>query len=154
MAMIMKGEAVLPASRELVWEKLNDPEILKACIPGCQSLEQTESGGFAAVAKVKIGPVTATFRGSVELTDLDPPQGYRIVGSGDGGISGYAKGSARVTLEALDGGKCRLIYETEANIGGKIAQLGARLIDSVAKKLADQFFECFAAQFAIATEVV
>src|SRR3546814_1909394 len=133
MAMNMTGEVPLPASRETVWEKLNDPEVLKLCIPGCQSLERTEEGGFAAVAKLKIGPVSATFRGKVELTDLDPPNGYRISGSGDGGIAGNARGGAKVSLSAAPEGFCLLSYEAEASIGGKIAQLGARMIASVAK---------------------
>jgi carbon monoxide dehydrogenase subunit G len=146
MAMNMKGEVSLPASRDTVWQKLNDPEVLKLCIPGCESLERTEEGGFAAVAKMKIGPVSATFRGKVELADLDPPNGYRILGAGDGGIAGHARGGAKVALTAESEDQCLLSYEAEANIGGKIAQLGARMIDSVAKKMADQFFEKFAAQ--------
>ncbi len=147
MAMKMQGEVELPASREIVWEKLNDPEVLKACIPGCESLEKTSDTSFQAVAKNKIGPVSATFKGRVELADLDPPNGYRIQGEGDGGIAGFAKGGARVTLAEADAGT-RLIYDVEAQVGGKIAQLGARLIDGVAKKLADQFFTNFAAAVA------
>jgi carbon monoxide dehydrogenase subunit G len=142
MAMTMNGAFDLPAPREVVWAKLNDPDILKQCIPGCQSLETTEDGGFAAVVKLKVGPVSATFKGRVQLTDLNPPQSYRIVGEGEGGVAGFAKGGAVVTLTEIDGGT-NLNYEVEANIGGKIAQLGARLINGVAKKLADQFFEKF-----------
>jgi carbon monoxide dehydrogenase subunit G len=144
MAMTMKGEVSLPAARQTVWEKLNDPEVLKACIPGCQTLERTENGGFTAVVKLKVGPVSATFKGSVELTDLDPPNGYRIQGQGEGGIAGFAKGGAQVTLSDAEGGGTLLSYDVEANVGGKIAQLGARLIDGVAKKNADQFFATFA----------
>ncbi|MCA0425236.1 MAG: carbon monoxide dehydrogenase subunit G [Proteobacteria bacterium] len=143
MAMTMNGAVDLPASRETVWQKLNDPDILKACIPGCQSLEGSPADGFAAVAKVKIGPVSATFRGKVNLADLDPPNGYRIAGEGEGGIAGFAKGGATVRLEEIPEGT-RLVYDVEANIGGKIAQLGARLINGVAKKLADEFFAKFA----------
>jgi carbon monoxide dehydrogenase subunit G len=95
MAMSMKGHVLLPATREVVWDRLNDPATLKACIPGCQSLERTGENAFAAVAKVKVGPVNATFRGNVELSDLDPPNGYRISGGGEGGIAGFAKGNAR-----------------------------------------------------------
>lgn len=146
MAMNMKGEISLPATRDIVWQKLNDPEVLKLCIPGCQSLERTDEDGFAAVTKLKIGPVSATFRGKVELTDLDPPNGYRIQGAGDGGIAGHARGGAVVSLADEADGHCLLRYEAEANIGGKIAQLGARMIDSVAKRMADQFFEKFAEQ--------
>ena len=144
MAMTMNGVIELPASREVVWDKLNDPDVLKACIPGCQSLERTTDNGFAAVAKLKIGPVSATFKGKVNLTDIDPPNGYRINGEGEGGVAGFAKGGASVALEAIPEGT-RLTYDVEANIGGKLAQLGSRLINSVAKKLADQFFASFAA---------
>ena len=144
MAMTMKGDVALPADRETVWLKLNDPEVLKICIPGCQSLERTGENGFAAVAKVKVGPVSATFKGSVELTDLDPPNSYRIQGAGEGGMAGCAKGGAAVTLADAPEGGCLLSYAVEANVGGKIAQLGSRLIDGVAKKTADQFFANFA----------
>ena len=142
MAMKMTGEVALPADRQTVWEKLNDPETLKLCIPGCQSLEKSGSG-FAAVAKIKVGPVSATFKGSVELTDLDPPNSYRISGQGEGGVAGFAKGGARVRLSDAEGGGTLLSYDVEANIGGKLAQLGGRLVDGVAKKMADQFFACF-----------
>jgi uncharacterized protein len=141
--MTMKGEVVLPADRETVWQKLNDPEVLKQCIPGCQSLERTGENGFAAVAKVKVGPVSATFKGAVELTDLDPPNAYRIQGAGEGGMAGFAKGGAAVRLTDAPEG-CHLAYDVEANVGGKLAQLGSRLIDGVAKKMADQFFANFA----------
>lgn len=145
MAMTMTGAFNLPASRETVWAKLNDPEVLKACIPGCQSLERNGDAGFAAVAKIKIGPVGATFKGKVALSDIDPPNGYRISGEGEGGVAGFAKGGATVRLEEIEGGT-RLTYDVEANIGGKLAQLGARLIDGVAKKMADQFFASFGEQ--------
>lgn len=145
MAMTMKGEVVLAADREIVWAKLNDPEVLKACIPGCQTLDRSGENGFSAVVKLKVGPVSATFKGNVELQDLDPPNGYKISGSGEGGIAGFAKGGAVVRLSDAEGGGTLLTYDVEANVGGKIAQLGARLIDGVAKKNADQFFENFAA---------
>lgn len=144
MAMIMTGEAILPATREAVWAKLNDPEVLKACIPGCQSLEVTGENQLAAVAKVKLGPVSATFKGNVTLSDLDPPNGYRISGQGDGGIAGFAKGGAVVTLSDAEEGGTKLTYNAEAQIGGKLVQLGQRLVDGVAKKLADEFFANFA----------
>jgi carbon monoxide dehydrogenase subunit G len=140
--MTMTGAVTLPADKPTVWEKLNDPEVLKACIPGCQSLEKSEKG-FAAVAKIKVGPVSATFKGTVDLIDLDPPNSYKIVGSGEGGIAGFAKGGAKVALTETPEG-CILNYDVEANVGGKIAQLGGRLIDGVAKKMADQFFANFA----------
>jgi carbon monoxide dehydrogenase subunit G len=143
MAMTMNGEAVLPAPREKVWAKLNDPEVLKACIPGCQSLDLAGPTEFAAVAKVKVGPVSATFKGRVHLLDLDPPNGYRIQGEGEGGVAGFAKGGATVRLEDVPEGT-RLVYDVEAQIGGKLAQLGGRLINGVAKKMADEFFGNFA----------
>lgn len=143
MAMKMTGEVTLPAERQTVWEKLNDPEVLKACIPGCQSLERTGDNGFTATAKIRVGPVSATFKGAVTLSDLDPPNGYKISGQGEGGVAGFAKGGATVRLTDTDGGTL-LSYDVEANIGGKLAQLGGRLIDGVAKKMADQFFATFA----------
>ncbi len=147
MAMKMTGEVQLPADRQAVWDKLNDPLVLKACIPGCESMDQTENGGFSAVVKLKVGPVSATFKGHVELQDLDPPNSYTIVGQGEGGIAGFAKGGAKVTLSDAEAGGTLLRYDVEANVGGKIAQLGARLIDGVAKKNADTFFANFVKQF-------
>jgi carbon monoxide dehydrogenase subunit G len=147
MAMTMKGEVALPADRATVWAKLNDPETLKASIPGCLELEKLGDSAFRATVKLKVGPVSALFKGSVELTDIDPPNGYRIVGQGEGGIAGFAKGGARVDLcDAPDAaGGCLLRYEVEADVGGKIAQLGSRLINGVASKTAGQFFANFAA---------
>ena len=104
MAMTMTGEVQLPADRQAVWDKLNDPLVLKACIPGCESMDQTENGGFSAVVKLKVGPVSATFKGHVELQDLDPPNSYTIVGQGEGGIAGFAKGGAKVTLSDAEAG--------------------------------------------------
>jgi carbon monoxide dehydrogenase subunit G len=143
MAMTMTGDVQLPAPREEVWAKLNDPEVLKVCIPGCESLEVTGENEFQAVATNKIGPVKARFKGKVRLTDLDPPNGYRISGEGDGGVAGFAKGGATVALQPKDGGTL-LTYNVEAQIGGKLAQLGQRLVNGAAKKLADQFFAKFA----------
>lgn len=142
MAMQMTGEVLLPATRERVWAALNDPEMLKACIPGCQTFEATGENAFAAVATNKIGPVKATFKGDVQLLDLDPPNGYRIQGEGNGGIAGFAKGGATVRLADAEGGTT-LAYTVEAQIGGKLAQLGQRLIDGVAKSMADKFFASF-----------
>ncbi len=143
MALTMTGEVDLPASQQVVWTMLNDPEVLKGCIPGCQSLERTSENELEAVAKVKIGPVSATFKGKVTLSDIDPPNGYTISGEGQGGIAGFAKGGAKVRLTP-NGDGTRMTYDVEAQVGGKIAQLGARLIDGVAKRLADQFFASFA----------
>jgi carbon monoxide dehydrogenase subunit G len=140
----MQGEVQLGASREAVWAKLNDPEVLKACIPGCEELERTEdNNGFRAAAKMKVGPVSARFKGKVALSDLDPPNGYRISGEGEGGVAGFAKGGATVALSEKDGGTL-LKYDVEAQIGGKLAQLGQRLVNGAAKKLADEFFANFA----------
>ena len=144
MAMVMTGEVQLPASREVVWAKLNDADVLKACIPGCEELNKASDTEFQAIAVVKIGPVKARFKGKVNLTDLNPPNGYRISGDGEGGVAGFAKGGATVTLAEKDGGTL-LTYNVEAQIGGKLAQLGQRLVNGAAKKLADDFFVRFAA---------
>ena len=143
MGMNMIGEIELAAPRQTVWAMLNDPQILKECIPGCESLEQASDGMLVVVATNKVGPIKARFKGRVQLLDLDPPSSYRIAGEGDGGIAGFAKGSAIVKLEELNGDATRLTYEVDAQIGGKLAQLGQRLVNSVAKKLADQFFDRF-----------
>jgi carbon monoxide dehydrogenase subunit G len=144
--MTMNGEVQLRAPRDEVWAKLNDPAVLKACIPGCESLEMLSDHEFEAVAVNRIGPVKAKFKGRVTLSDLDPPNGYRISGQGDGGVAGFAKGGATVSLRpADDASETVLSYAVEAQIGGKLAQLGQRLVNGAAKKLADQFFEKFAA---------
>jgi len=143
MAMTMNGEYQLPAPQQTVWEALNDPAVLKACIPGCESLDKTSDNGFQAVATIKIGPVKAKFKGSVTLSDIDPPNGYKISGQGEGGVAGFAKGGANVKLVPKDGGTL-LSYTVEAQIGGKLAQLGQRLINGAAKKVADDFFGNFA----------
>jgi hypothetical protein len=147
MAMTMTGEVQLSATREVVWAKLNDPEVLKVCIPGCEELTKTSDTEFDAVATTKIGPVKARFKGHVHLTDLDPPNGYKISGEGSGGVAGFAKGGAAVALAEKDGGTL-LTYSVEAQIGGKLAQLGQRLVNGAAKKLADDFFQKFAAEVA------
>jgi hypothetical protein len=141
--MTMNGEYQLPAPQQTVWEALNDPAVLKACIPGCESLDKTSDNGFQAVATIKIGPVKAKFKGSVTLSDIDPPNGYKISGQGEGGVAGFAKGGANVKLAPKDGGTL-LSYTVEAQIGGKLAQLGQRLINGAAKKVADDFFGNFA----------
>ncbi len=147
MAMQMTGEVQLPASREVVWTKLNDPDVLKACIPGCEELTKASDTEFAAIAITKIGPVKARFKGKVHLTDLNPPNGYKISGEGDGGVAGFAKGGATVSLTDKDGGTL-LTYNVDAQIGGKLAQLGQRLVNGAAKKIADDFFKNFAATVA------
>ena len=144
MAVNMSGEFVLPANRATVWARLNDAETLKISIPGCESLDKLSDTELQAVVKVKIGPVSARFKGKVNLTDIDVPNSYRISGQGEGGIAGFAKGGANVKLMDADGGATRLSYDVDAQVGGKIAQLGSRLIDSTAKKLAGEFFQNFA----------
>ena len=144
MAMTMTGEVSLPADRATVWAALNDADILKRSIPGCQELAKVSDTEFTATAKVAVGPVKATFKGKVNLSDIDPPNGYRISGEGQGGVAGFAKGGANVRLADGENGGTRLSYDVEANIGGKLAQLGGRLINGVAKKYADEFFTNFA----------
>ena len=147
MAMTMNGQVQLPASRDVVWAKLNDPEVLKSCIPGSEQLDKISENEFQAIATVKVGPVKARWKGKVRLSDLDPPNSYRISGEGEGGVAGFARGGAKVSLSDKDGGTL-LTYDVEAQIGGKLAQLGQRLINSAAKKTADDFFAKFAAAVA------
>jgi hypothetical protein len=146
--MDMTGERLIPAPRPVVWNALNDVEVLKVSIPGCQEITKHSDTDLAAKVGLKIGPVSATFTGRVQLTDLDPPNGYTIGGEGNGGVAGFAKGGAKVRLADAEDGATRLSYDVSAQVGGKIAQLGARLIDSTAKQLADQFFDRFAAEVA------
>jgi len=141
--MEMSGEYRIPADRETVWNALNDPDVLRACIPGCQELEQTSDTSFSATVKAKVGPVSATFKGEVQLEDINPPAGYRIQGEGKGGVAGFAKGGANVHL-ADEGADTVLTYDADAKIGGKLAQIGSRLVAGTARKLADQFFSNFA----------
>jgi uncharacterized protein len=140
--MDMTGEERIAASREAVWAALNDVDVLRQCIPGCESLQKLSDTDMVAKVKLQVGPVRATFQGNVKLSDLDPPNGYRISGEGQGGVAGYAKGGAIVRL-AEDGAGTLLTYEAKADVGGKLAQLGGRLIDSTAKKLAGEFFQKF-----------
>lgn len=142
--MEIKGEYKIAAPREKVFAALNDPAVLQACIPGCESLEKTSDTEMKAKVRMRIGPVSAAFSGKVTLSDLDPPNGYRISGEGQGGAAGFAKGGAVVALKE-DGSDTVLTYNVDAQVGGKIAQVGARLIDGTAKKLADEFFSKFAA---------
>src|ERR1700694_4959283 len=140
--MEMNSERRLIASRQAVWAALNDVDVLKQCIPGCESLEKLSDTEMAAKVKLQIGPVRTTFSGKVTLSDLDAPNSYRISGEGSGGAAGFAKGGAVVRLSE-DGGATLMRYDAKAEVGGKIAQLGGRLIDSTAKKLADEFFQKF-----------
>lgn len=142
--MEMNGEFRIPAPRQQVWARLNDPETLKISIPGCQELEKLSDTEFTARVRAKVGPVSATFSGKVTLSDLDPPAGYTISGEGQGGVAGFAKGGAKVSLEE-DGGETILRYGVQAQIGGKLAQIGSRLIDATARKMANEFFGKFVA---------
>lgn len=140
--MEMQGEQRIAAARPLVWTALNDPEILKQCIPGCQSLTKVGEDGFTAEVLAKVGPVSAKFKGKVTLSDLDPPNGYTIAGEGQGGVAGFGKGDAKVAL-VDDGDGTLLRYNVTAQVGGKLAQIGSRLIDSAAAKMAEDFFTKF-----------
>jgi hypothetical protein len=143
----MSGTRQLAASQREVWAKLNDVETLKRCIPGCETLERVSESELKATSAVRIGPMAVRFSGDVQLSDLNPPNSYRISGKGSGGPAGFASGGAIVRLEPKDGGTL-LTYDVDANVGGKIAQLGSRLIDATAASLAGQFFDRFAAEVA------
>ena len=138
------GTRIIAADRAQVWTHLNRAETLKVCIPGCEELTGSAENGFEAVVKQKVGPVKATFKGAVTLEDVDAPNSYRIIGEGKGGIAGFAKGAANVVLTDVDGGT-ELSYHVDAKVGGKLAQLGSRIVGGFAKKMADQFFENFQA---------
>ena len=137
------GQYRIEAPRALVWEALNDPEVLRQSIPGCQEIEKESDTAFTAKVKAKLGPVSAAFKGRVELTDLDPPNGYTISGEGQGGVAGFAKGGARVSLEDTGDGATTLSYTADGQVGGKLAQIGARLVEGSARKIADDFFGTF-----------
>ena len=149
--MDMKGEYRIAAPREKVWDALNDPEVLKQCIAGCEELDKTSDIEFSARVHTRIGPVSAKFTGKVELSEIDPPNGYRISGEGQGGVAGFAKGGATVKLTE-DGSETLLEYEANATVGGKLAQIGSRLIDATARKMANEFFGKFAEAVGEATE--
>lgn len=138
------GTRIIAADRATVWTHLNRAETLKVCIPGCEELTGSPENGFEAVVKQKVGPVKATFKGAVTLEDVDAPNSYSIIGEGKGGIAGFAKGAANVVLTDVDGGT-ELSYHVDAKVGGKLAQLGSRIVGGFAKKMADQFFENFQA---------
>ena len=143
--MELNGSRVIAADRATVWKYLTDPDTLKTCIPGCEELEGSIEDGFEAMVKQKVGPVKATFRGAVTVSDLVPEQSYTISGEGKGGVAGFAKGRADVRLEDCEEGT-ELAYDVHAEVGGKLAQLGSRLIHGTARRLADQFFDNFQAE--------
>jgi len=138
--MKLNGENIIQAPRMQVWEALNSADVLKETIPGAQSVEQTSADEFEATVEIKIGPVKAKFKGKINLSDIDPPNGYKITGQGSGGTAGFAKGSAVVNLTDGDANTTKLVYDVDAQVGGKLAQVGQRLIQSASKTLADQFF--------------
>ena len=146
--MDIAGEYRIPVAREAVWAALNDPEVLARCIPGCKELVQVSPEEMTAKVALKVGPVSATFAGTVRLEDLRPPEGYSLVGQGNGGMAGFAKGRAAVTL-ASEGDETVLAYTAKAEVGGKIATLGGRLMQATSRKLADEFFGKFAAEFGV-----
>ncbi|MDX7949597.1 carbon monoxide dehydrogenase subunit G [Lichenihabitans sp. Uapishka_5] len=144
MATTMEGTFTVPAAQELVWTKLNDPEVLRLCISGCDSLEKTSATHFVATAKMRVGPLRTTVRGKLDLYDVDAPHGCRIVGEGEGGIAGFARGIADVRLFSVPEGTL-VTYAVEATVGGRLSHFGGKLINGVAKRMADGFFANFAA---------
>ncbi len=151
--MELKGERIIPAPIETTWAGLNDPEVLKACIAGCESLERTGDDAFAALVAVRVGPVSAKFKGNLKMTDVKPPTSYTIHFDGQGGVAGFGKGSADVSLTA-EGSGTKLSYVARAQVGGKMAQVGSRLIDAAAGKIAEDFFTAFEAALAPAEGAV
>lgn len=141
--MEMANTRLVPAPRERVWEALNDPATLKACIPGCESFEREGDDAYRATVAAKVGPVSAKFTGKLTLADITPPAGYMLKFEGQGGAAGFAKGEAKVALEAAPEDQTALSYTVKAQVGGKLAQIGSRLIDAAAAKLADDFFTRF-----------
>jgi carbon monoxide dehydrogenase subunit G len=146
--MEMSATRLVPAEPGEVWQALNDPEALKACIPGCESFTRETDTQWTAVVAAKVGPVSARFTGSIELADVVPPTSYTLHFKGQGGAAGFATGEARVALSPAGGGETTLAYTAKAQVGGKLAQIGSRLVDGVAAKLADDFFDRFCARFA------
>lgn len=140
--MEIAGEYRIAADKQTVWEALNDPEILRESIPGCESVERQSDTQLTAVVKIRMGPVRATFKGKVTLSDLNPPDSYTISGEGEGGVAGFGRGSARVSLADVDG-ETLLTYAAKAEVGGKLAQIGSRLVESATRKLSKDFFEKF-----------
>jgi uncharacterized protein len=146
--MELQGERLIPAPLQRTWDALNDPTVLKECIAGCESLERDEQGAFNAALAVRIGPVNARFKGRLQLADVKPPESYTIHFDGQGGVAGFGKGSADVRLEAVDATQTKLAYTARAQVGGKIAQVGSRLVDAAAAKVAGDFFQAFETKLA------
>jgi len=140
--MEMSGEQLIPASQQDTWQALNDPEVLKACVPGCETIDRIGDNEYQVAMVARVGPVSAKFKGKLTLSDINPPASYSIAFEGQGGAAGFAKGGAKVRLSA-EGAQTRLAYDAKANVGGKLAQIGSRLVDAAAKKVADEFFQNF-----------
>ena len=140
--MEMKGEQLVPASQKATWDALNDPQVLKACVPGCESIEPAGENVYQVLMVARVGPVSANFKGNLTLSDIVPTQSYSISFEGQGGAAGFAKGGANVRL-AAENDQTKLSYDVKANVGGKLAQIGSRLVDAAAKKVADDFFRNF-----------
>jgi carbon monoxide dehydrogenase subunit G len=140
--MEMSGEQLIPASQQTVWEALNDPQMLKACVPGCESIEPIGENVYQVLMVARVGPVSAKFKGKLTLSDIRPPQSYSIAFEGQGGAAGFAKGGAQVRLSEKNR-QTALAYDVKASVGGKLAQIGSRLVDAAAKKIADDFFRNF-----------
>jgi carbon monoxide dehydrogenase subunit G len=145
--MEMKGEQLVPASQQATWDALNDPQVLKACVPGCESIDPTGPNEYQVLMVARVGPVSAKFKGKLTLSDIQPPRSYAIAFEGQGGAAGFAKGGAQVRLSP-EGAATKLAYDVKANVGGKLAQIGSRLVDAAAKKVADDFFRNFNERFA------
>ena len=144
--MELNGERTIPASVDATWAALNDPATLKACVAGCETLDRVADDAFVAVVAMKIGPVSARFKGNLKLTNVEPPTRYTINFDGQGGVAGFGRGSADVALAPIDAATTRLAYQARATVGGKMAQIGSRLIDATAAKITDDFFKAFEAQ--------
>jgi uncharacterized protein len=140
--MEMSGEQLIPASQQETWEALNDPQVLKACVPGCEAIDHIADNEYRVQMVARVGPVSAKFKGRLTLSDIKPPNSYSIAFEGQGGPAGFAKGGAQVKLSPHDG-QTKLAYDVKASVGGKLAQIGSRLVDAAAKKVADDFFRNF-----------
>jgi carbon monoxide dehydrogenase subunit G len=143
--MEMKGEQLVPATQQATWEALNDPQVLKACVPGCESITPAGDNAYEVLMVARVGPVSAKFKGKLTLSDIVAPQSYSISFEGQGGAAGFAKGGAKVNLVS-ENEQTRLLYDVKANVGGKLAQIGSRLVDAAARKVADDFFKNFNAR--------
>ena len=150
--MEMSGEQLIPASQQDTWRALNDPAVLKACVPGCESIDPAGDNQYQVLMVARVGPVSAKFKGKLTLSDIKPPHSYAIAFEGQGGPAGFAKGGAQVRLAATDPHTTKLSYDVKASVGGKLAQIGSRLVDAAAKKVADDFFNNFKAHFSSGKE--